>query len=207
MLSLYDQFGSIDIYLFDQLLKGNILPHHKILDAGCGYGRNAAYFIKNNYDICGIDNNPEALLQFKQSLADNAANMSKQFIQGTIEKMPFASNSFDWVICNAVLHFAQNQTHFEAMLLGLWNVLKPGGRLFIRLASSIGIESKLKAIEAGRYWLPDGSIRFLVNYPMLGYYSNFLDAQLFEPIKTINVQELRCMTTWCLQKKENKGIE
>lgn len=206
MPSLYDQFGSIDIYLFDQLLKGNILPNHKILDAGCGCGRNATYFIKNNYDICGIDNNPEALQQLKQSLPASAGNMSAQFIEGTIEKLPYAADSFDWVICNAVLHFAQNQTHFEAMLLGLWNVLKPGGRLFIRLASSIGIESKLKVIEAGRYWLPDGSIRFLVNYPMLGYYSNFLEAQLFEPIKTINVQELRCMTTWCLQKKDSKNI-
>ena len=200
MPSLSEQFGAIDIYLFDQLLKGTIQPHHQLLDAGCGQGRNAAYFINNNYNISGIDSNAASIETLHQTLLSATSPIKHQFLVGSLENMPFADHQFDWVFCNAVLHFAQNQAHFEAMLRGLWRVLKPGGRLFIRLASSIGISPSIKAIKDGRYWLPDGSVRFLVNYPMLGYYSNLLEAHLFEPIKTVNVQQLRCMTTWCLQK-------
>ena len=42
-LTLQEQFGQIDIYLFDQLLKGRILPGMRILDAGCGAGAEAIW--------------------------------------------------------------------------------------------------------------------------------------------------------------------
>jgi len=38
MPTLQEQFGQIDIYLFDQILKGRIAPGMRILDAGCGSG-------------------------------------------------------------------------------------------------------------------------------------------------------------------------
>lgn len=41
MAELRDRFGAIDIYLFDQLLRGRIRPGMRILDAGCGNGRNS----------------------------------------------------------------------------------------------------------------------------------------------------------------------
>ncbi|WP_332912670.1 hypothetical protein [Algoriphagus boritolerans] len=37
--------GNVDIYLLDQILKGRFSKEMKILDAGCGEGRNAVYFI------------------------------------------------------------------------------------------------------------------------------------------------------------------
>jgi hypothetical protein len=104
------------------------------------------------------------------------------------------------VISSAVLHFAADEKHFEAMLTSMWRVLKPGGYLFARLASDIGIEKHVRPLGNGRYFLPDGSERFLVNEQMLLNYTAKLNGNLFEPIKTTNVQNLRCMTTWCLQK-------
>ncbi len=38
-MTLSEEFGAIDIYLFDQLLRGRIRPGMRIFDAGCGYGR------------------------------------------------------------------------------------------------------------------------------------------------------------------------
>ena len=114
--------------------------------------------------------------------------------------MPFPSDKFDLVISNAVLHFARDRQHFDQMLNEMWRVLKPGGMLFARLASSIGIESLIKPVGNGWFWLPDGSERFLVDEAMLTASAERLGASRLEPFKTTNVENLRCMTTWVLEK-------
>lgn len=199
--NLQQEFGNIDIYLFDQLLKGTYADVKTVLDAGCGGGRNLVYFLQNGYEVYGIDHNQEAVEAVKelsQMLAP--ANPASNFMVATSENLPFEDNYFDLVISSAVLHFAQSQTHFDAMLQSMWRVLKPGGYLFARLASDIGIETLIKSLGNGRYLLPDGSERFLVNQEMLLNYTKMLNARLYEPIKTTNVQNMRCMTTWCVQK-------
>ncbi|MEO6589224.1 MAG: class I SAM-dependent methyltransferase, partial [Pyrinomonadaceae bacterium] len=72
--------------------------------------------------------------------------------------------------------------------------------LFARLASTIGIENKIEKISERRFFLPDESERFLVDEEMLIKATENFGATLIEPIKTTNVQNLRCMTTWVLQK-------
>jgi SAM-dependent methyltransferase len=199
--TLQQTFGNIDIYLFDQLLKGRFDDCKTVLDAGCGGGRNLVYFLQNGYEVYGVDQNAGAVEEVKQlSAMLSPRNDVKNFRIAGVEDMPFADNSFDVVICSAVLHFAQNEHHFNNMVHSLWRVLKPGGYLFARLASDIGIETLVHSIGNGRYLLPDGSERFLVNEQTLLRYTTELNGTLYEPIKTTNVQNLRCMTTWCLQK-------
>lgn len=199
--SLQSEFGNIDIYLFDQILKGRVDHNQKILDVGCGYGRNLFYFLKNGYECFGVDEN-EAAIQKTQNLAKLLLSKSKQenFHIEKVEKMSFADTSFQFVICNAVLHFAKNKSHFEKMLFEIWRVLDFGGILFVRLASDIGIETLIKPLGNKIFLLPDGSKRFLVTQEMILNYTQKLNAKLLEPIKTTNVQNLRCMTTWILQK-------
>ncbi|MDB5016618.1 MAG: SAM-dependent methyltransferase [Mucilaginibacter sp.] len=199
--NLQQLYGNIDIYLFDQLLKGTYDNCHKILDTGCGGGRNLVYFLRNGYDVYGIDPNLQAVEAVK-ALSKTLAPVIPltNFKVAYAEDLPFNDAQFDLVISSAVLHFAKDQAHFESMLHSMWRVLKPGGYLFARLASDIGIEELVHPLGNGRYLLPDGSERFLVNEQMLLQYTRGLNAQLHEPFKTTNVQNLRCMTTWCLQK-------
>lgn len=198
---LQQHYGNIDIYLFDQLLKGTYANCKTILDAGCGDGRNLIYFLRNGYDVYGIDPNADAIAAAKQlSQTLEPANPTKNFLTAAAENMPFSDHYFDLVISSAVLHFAKDPLHFDKMLRNMWRVLKPGGYLFARLASCIGIECMVQNIGNGRYLLPDGSERFLVNQALLLQYTQSLNGYLHEPIKTTNVQNLRCMTTWCLQK-------
>lgn len=198
---LQEIFGNLDIYLFDQLLKGTYDDCRLILDAGCGTGRNLTYFLQSGAGVFGVDQNPEAIAQLRNFAgAYDQVIPEENFRVAAVEILPFEKETFDLVISSAVLHFAADQKHFEAMLSSMWAVLKPGGYFFCRLASDIGIESLVRAIGNGRYLLPDGSERFLVNQDLLLRLSKELGGELYEPIKTTNVQNLRCMTTWCLRK-------
>lgn len=200
-MNIKKQFGNIDIYLFDQILKNRFAPNSKILDAGCGTGRNLVYFLQNDFEVFGIDADQNSVSYVKELANSLNPNISKDNFQiSTVEKMPFANESFDWVISSAVLHFAQNEEHFNQMLAEMWRVLKPKGILFARLASDIGIENLVKNISERIFLLPDGSERFLVNEEMLITKTNEFNGILLEPIKTTNVQNLRCMTTWILRK-------
>jgi len=200
--NLQQLYGNIDIYLFDQLLKGRFDNCHKVIDIGCGSGRNLHYFLQNGFDVYGIDPDTKAVEYVKQLSAMLAPNNpGSNFVVATAEQLPYTDNSFDLAICSAILHFARDHAHFDAMLRSIWLVLKPGGYLFARLASDIGIEDLTIPMGNGVYLLPDGSTRYLVNQGILLQYTAELNAELFEPIKTTNVQNLRCMTTWCLRKR------
>jgi tellurite methyltransferase len=200
-IPLQQQFGNIDIYLFDQLLKGSYTGCRKVLDAGCGGGRNLVYFLQNGYEVYGVDPNAgavEAVRELSKRLSP--INSLQNFQIAPAEDLPFEGAYFDLVISSAVLHFAADAAHFDRMLHSMWRVLKPGGYFFARLASDTGIETLVKSLGNGRYLLPDGSERFLVNYDLLLDYTKAFNGRLHEPLKTTNVQNLRCMTTWCMQK-------
>lgn len=201
MINVRELFGETDIYLFDQILKDRFDLNSVILDAGCGAGRNLVYFLRNGNQVFAVDQNPEAIRQVRAMSRALAPNLpAENFQVSGIEQMPFPSNHFDALICNAVLHFADNETHFYQMLEEMWRVLKTGGLFFARLASSIGIEDKIEAVRDRRYLLPDGTERFLADEELLVSATNKLGGIWLEPVKTTNVQNLRSMTTWVLRK-------
>jgi SAM-dependent methyltransferase len=126
------------------------------------------------------------------------------FQVGELTHLPWPDAAMDVVICSAVLHFAEDEGHFGAMVQDLWRVLAPDGVLFARLASSIGLEHLIGPVAGRQVRLPDGSDRFVVDEAMLLAWTDRLGGELVDPIKTTNVQQQRCMTTWCLRKKENR---
>jgi tellurite methyltransferase len=194
-------FGEIDIYLFDQLLKGRVRPGMSVLDAGCGYGRNLRYFLKNGFDVCGVDGAAPAIEHLRTTAKELAPGCAPEnFRIENVDKMSFSDQRFDFIICNALLHFSKDEAHFERMLREMWRVLKNGGIFFARLASDIGIEDRVRPMQGRWFHLPDGSDRFLVDEATLLEWTKRLGGEQIEPIKTVNVQNLRCMTTWVLRK-------
>jgi 2-polyprenyl-3-methyl-5-hydroxy-6-metoxy-1,4-benzoquinol methylase len=202
MDSLQKQFGQIDIYLFDQLLRGRIMPGMRILDAGCGGGRNLVYLLREGYEVYAADSDQGAV-ESVRSLARNFAPslQASNFRVEPVERMSFDDASTDVVISNAVLHFARDDAQFDAMLLGSWRVLKPGGIFFSRLASTIGMESQLRRIQGRRFQSPDGAERYLVDEALLISHAERLGGGLADPLKTTVVQNQRSMTTWVMWKK------
>jgi len=201
MLNLQEQFGQIDIYLFDQILRGRISPGLRIFDAGCGGGRNLVYFLREGYEIFGADSNAKAIAEIHRLAASLAPSLPKEnFRAEAIEATSFPDALADVALNSAVLHFARDEDHFLAMLRGTWRVLRPGGLLFCRLASSIGMEHQMKPIAGRRCFLPDGSERYLADEALLGGLTKELGGQLADPLKTTIVQNQRCMTTWVVRK-------
>lgn len=193
-------FGGIDIYLFDQLLKGRIAPGDRILDAGCGSGRNVHYLMHEGFDVYGIDENPRAISTLME-LADELRHPLRDghAVCAPLDALPFESGYFDVVICSAVLHFARDEGHFEAMVNELFRVLRSGGLFFARLASSAGIEKSIQWIDGRRAVLPDGSERFLTDESQLTRLTSG-HGQLLDPLKSTIVHGQRTMTTWVVRK-------
>jgi len=168
MSELVEQFGAIDIYLFDQLLRGRIGRGMRVVDAGCGSGRNLVYFFREGYEVFGADSDPQAVESTRRLAASLAQGRpADNFRVEAVEEMSFPSGFADVVLSSAVLHFARGDEQFLAMLNGTWRVLKPGGMLFCRLASSIGMEQQVRRIGGRRFLLPDGSERYLVDAELL----------------------------------------
>jgi tellurite methyltransferase len=202
MSDLPAQFGQIDIYLFDQLLRGRISRGMRIVDAGCGGGRNLVYFFRNGFDIFGVDGDATAIRSVRSIAKQLAPDLAEtNFRVEPVERMTFANAFADVVLSSAVLHFAKNDEQFAAMVNEMWRVLRPGGLLFCRLASDIGMETRIQRIDGRRFLLPDGSERYLVDEDMLLGLSRDLGGRLVDPLKTTIVQDQRCMTTWVVRKQ------
>lgn len=201
MTGLLGQFGPIDIYLFDQLLRGRITPGMRLLDAGSGNGRNLVYLLQAGYEVFAADADAEAIAAVGEMARTLAPHLpAANFRVEPAEAMSFAAGSVDVVLSVAVLHFARDDEHFDAMLQRMWRILRPGGIFFCRLASSIGIEDRVTR-RAGRWHLlPDGSERYLADEAMLLDWTRRLGGELLDPLKTTIVQGKRSMTTWVLRK-------
>jgi SAM-dependent methyltransferase len=244
-LDLQEWFGGIDIYLFDQLLKRRFVPGMRVLDAGCGSGRNLIYFLRSGYEVFGVDESEQAIAQTRQLAAELAPDLpAENFRVEPVERMSFGKEAngrqqtagglsgdfadhtearsnqpaalssqqselsrtenmggFDVVLSSAVLHFARDDQQWQAMVNEMWRVLKSGGIFFARLASTIGIEDRVRLVEGRRFHLPDGSDRFLVDAAMLQRVTVALGGDFIEPIKTTVVEDMRAMTTWVVRKK------
>ncbi|CAI9396308.1 MULTISPECIES: class I SAM-dependent methyltransferase [Bacillaceae] len=97
-----------------------------LLDGGCGTGQTAAY-IKKNYpcSVTGIDYHPTMVKRANKRFEKE--HISIQLVQGSLEKMPFPSDSFDIILVESVLIF----TNCKNSLAEIKRVLKPGGVLLL----------------------------------------------------------------------------
>jgi tellurite methyltransferase len=200
-MTLVDEFGDIDIYLFDQLLRGRIRPGMRVLDAGCGGGRNLVYLLKQGYDVFGADSDPAAVDHVRRvALSLAPALPATNFVVSPVERMPFGDAFADAVLSSAVLHFARDDRQFGAMVAEMWRVLKPGGLFWGRLASTIGMAERIQPLDGRWSLLPDGSERYVVDEALLLDTTRQLGGHLLDPIKTTVVQGQRAMTTWVARK-------
>lgn len=203
-MKLVEQFGNIDIYLFDQLLRGNIVPGMTVLDAGCGGGRNLVYLLREGCEVFAMDASAEAIAHLRSVASTLAPGLpAENFRVETVEAMSFPDEFVDVVLSNAVLHFARDDAHFEAMVQSMWRRLRPGGLFFCRLSSTIGLEHGhlIQQVAGRRFLMPSGMEWYLADEALLMRLTEDLGGEMVDPLKTTVVQGVRCMTTWVVRKR------
>lgn len=122
--------GNIDLHLLDEILKGRFNPQMRILDAGCGEGRNLQYFLAQGYSVFGVDKEPMAIKMLRMQAREMP---EKNFVVSAIEDRPFSTGFFGAILCVNVLQHAVDTHHFDQILEALVDMLASGGVLFIRL--------------------------------------------------------------------------
>ena len=198
-MTVQEQFGQIDIYVFDQILRGNIASGMRVLDAGCGFGRNLVHLLREGCEVFALDASGEGVEHVRQLAGILAPSLpAENFRVGQLEAMPFADKFADVVLCNSVLHFARDEKHFLAMVEELWRCVRPGGMLFCRLGSRIGMD--FERVRGHTYRIGDGAEWFLVDEAVLLQMTRQMRGILIDPLKTTIVQDYRCMTTWVVRK-------
>lgn len=197
---LGEQLGDIDIYLFDQILRGRVTEGMRVLDAGCGGGRNIVLLLREGFDVWGVDESPERIAQIRELAKRLAPRLgANRFRVEPVEAMSHVDASMDVVISSAVLHFARDDAHWHAMVREMWRVLASGGMLFARLATTVG-QPALVPLGGRRYLMPDGSERYLVDHEMLIDVTRALGGSLVDPVRSSVVHGLRSMGTWVVRK-------
>ena len=197
------QLGRMDIYLLDQVMKGRIAADAKILDAGCGSGRNSEYFIRNDFDISGVDIDGRAIEVLKAQIPNWNTDIDvDRFITTDLIEIPFPKHTFDYIISSAVLHFSKDRAHFTRMFGELVRVLQPGGILFIRMTTKHTLAHLSQHVQDDVYHIPDGSTRYLLDIDYLKDLMAEHQLSFADPHKTVNVADVRTMAVVVLAKAE-----
>ena len=103
---------------------GTIREYSKILDLGCGNGRNMTY---ENMIFTGYDSSEE-FIQICKSKGLDA-------VEGDMCNLPFETNSFDHIICIASFHHLITTERREKALEEMVRILKPGGKILLSVWS------------------------------------------------------------------------
>ena len=191
-----DSFRSIwegcDIHLLDLLLKGKLDGAERVLDLGAGRGRNGLPFHAQGCALTSVDRDVTAFEDYPVS--DRIVTL-----HGAFEEMEWSAEH-DLVVVCAVLHFARDIQHWRAMAEAAWSAVAPGGVLFVRTASTIGLSSIAPRLPEGGFTVGQGEQPFLVDAEEFLVQTHLWNAQWLEPLRTSVVEGGRCMTTWVLQK-------
>jgi arsenite methyltransferase len=109
---------------------GRLEPGERVLDVGCGAGTDtlvAAQMVGPDGRVTGVDMTPQMLSRARAAAAEMGAG-NVDFVEGDVEKLPFAAGSFDVVISNGVIDLIPDK---DAVFSEIFRVLRPGGRLQI----------------------------------------------------------------------------
>jgi SAM-dependent methyltransferase/phage repressor protein C with HTH and peptisase S24 domain len=122
--------GGIAQY-FDEAFNGL----RKVLDVGCGSGRDFVDLLRRGYDAYAVDASDAMLAQTQEACRREGTPLEGRIFRETLpELVQFRDEEFDGVLCSAVLMHVPDAQVFDAVY-SLRRVLKPGGRLLISIPS------------------------------------------------------------------------
>ncbi len=145
---------------FESYLSGGA----KILDVGCGSGRDTTHFMERGYDVVGIDFSSGQIAEARKRVPNG------NFLIMDMRDLKFDPESFDGLwCCSSLLHFRRDE--IPSTLSSLNQVLRKDGVIFISLR-------KREEREEWRKY-PDGTARFFSYYDDAGEFKTMLEESGF----------------------------
>ena len=166
----------------------SLTPHTKLLEVGCGNGKNMLY--RSDIDTVGIDISDEQVSICKSK----ALNVQK----ATMTSLPFDDNSFDNIICIAVYHHLETDTERKQSLQEMYRVLKTGGKVFLTVWAMEQEDSSKR-----KFTNSDSMVSYKVdNSTHYRYYHIYSEGMLEDEAKRFSDFVVECVTyelgNWCV---------
>lgn len=176
-----------DFWLPCYTLFQELLPKGKVLDIGCGGGRDAEFFIQAGYDYVGIDAVGEMIKQAR----DNAP--SGNFLQMSMYSLGFLPhpnpNSFDGFWASAsLLHIPKE--NLPLVLEEIKRVVRPGGIGFISVKEGEG-----ESMVRGGSGIEGENERFFAFYEIREF-AGVLESKGFEILKCLRFTRIPDSAVW-----------
>ncbi|UZE93851.1 MAG: class I SAM-dependent methyltransferase [Candidatus Pacearchaeota archaeon] len=97
----------------------------KVLDLGCGSGRDVVFLARNGFDVYGIDISKEAIKKARNKIKEKG--LKAYFDVGDLTALKFENNFFDAIYSNAVLNF----TLLQESCSEIYRILKKDGLAYL----------------------------------------------------------------------------
>ncbi len=111
-------------------------PGERILDLGCGDGALTLRLLEHGCSVVAVDASAE-MVEAARAMGLDARRMDGQALT--------FSNEFDAVFTNAALHWMPDP---EAVITGVWNALRPGGRFVGECGGHGNVAAIVAALDA-----------------------------------------------------------
>lgn len=139
----------------------------RVLDLGCGGGRYTEMLVKMGYQVTSIDLHEGMLEATGARLGDRRSEVN--LIRASIVDIPVATQVFDIVLANGVLHNAPTVPDFERSCAEVARIMKPDATLCLNVFFDNGLNTNIEKVGRRLFTTRD-------ELPMVLYEGNDLTA-------------------------------
>lgn len=148
----------------------------KILDAGCGNGRNLFYLKNLGYDVFGVDSSEFIINKLKKKFP----KLKGKFTISKISNLSYPKNYFDVILCDAALYYCDID-EFKKNITELRRVLKKNGVMRVYTISSKNFNSKqikTHSIKINNSWEKNLTVTLLSKNDIRKFFIGFKNIQI-----------------------------
>jgi SAM-dependent methyltransferase len=114
-----------------ELAAREIPPAGRLLDIGCGAGRNAVHLARLGWRVVASDLSSAMLIAAARRTNEAELSARVGLVQATMEVLPFASRTFDFVVAHGIWNLARSGREFRMAVNEAARVARPGANLFL----------------------------------------------------------------------------
>lgn len=137
----------------------------KVLDLGCGGGRNTSLLLEKGFDVNACDLHSEMVNATRKKAAAflSGAEVESRIIRANMQELPYGDNTFDVVLANGVFHNVSSVQELQLAIAETSRVLKSKGNLCLNMFSADFVDPTLEEINsAGLYKTPNNIDMLLI---------------------------------------------